>query len=122
MFLYNKNVNFKSMWLDISSDMPNTLWREGVSHSIAFIFNSRDQMRSSSLHYIGCKVLLYCRVTLGLAPGCVHVYAACSILLRRCARIRIARIFFSFLFRPAGPFLMGRETVRIYTPYSNIPR
>lgn len=46
----------------------------GVSHSIAFIFNSRDQMRSSSLHYIGCKVLLYCRITLGLAPGCAHVY------------------------------------------------
>jgi len=95
------------MWLDIfSSDVPNTLWWEGVSYSIAFIFNSRDQMRSSSLHYIGCKVLLYCKVALGLAPGCAYVYAACSILLRPCARIRIVRIFFLFI-SAAGSLFNG---------------
>jgi len=92
----NKNVNFKCVRFGIS---PNFLTRRGVeghypTHCLFLI----PEDRCAVVHCIisgarSCYIAKSHRVW----RQDVRMYTACSILLRWCARIRIARIFFLFI-------------------------
>jgi len=82
---------------------PTRCWGDGGvklhrihTLSIRLILGPDAQYRFTALYRVRGLVILQSHIGFG-ARMCAHVYTACSILLRRCARIRIVRIFFLFI-------------------------